>query len=204
MSATVGAMMLAGTAFAFQEPVHFSQAREIPGASPILQATSSGNDNDDDDASGFLSQLTDGFAFGKNPAVVGKKALIQQQAGNYDQETVRAQLNAFVDKHPVAMLSFTNCPYCKRAKEILDQSGALYQTMELDKMPGGGIEFRSELAQLTERTSVPAIWIGGKFIGGCNDGGDTGAGLNGLEKAGTLQDMLQQAGALGQPENSTQ
>lgn len=192
-------VLLASSALAFQEPVHFSQAREIQGASPILKASSSGSN---DDVSGFLSQLADGLEFGKSPAVVGMKALIQQQAGNYDQDTVRAQLDAFIDKNPVAMLSFTNCPYCKKAKEILNESGAVYETMELDKMPSGGLEFRSELAQITDRTSVPAIWIGGTFVGGCNDGGESGTGLSGLEKEGTLQSMLQEAGALQEEKSS--
>jgi len=44
------------------------------------------------------------------------------------------------------------------------------------------------------RTSVPAIWIDGAFIGGCNDG-PTG-GIMKLDQAGKLDGLLSDAGAL--------
>ena len=55
-----------------------------------------------------------------------------------------------------------------------------------------GKALRSELGQLVGRTSVPAIWINGEFIGGCNDG----PGLMTLDKQNKLDAMLKQAGAL--------
>lgn len=42
--------------------------------------------------------------------------------------------------------------------------------VELDIDREVGFPIRAELGQRTGRTSVPSIWIGGKFIGGCNDG----------------------------------
>ena len=41
--------------------------------------------------------------------------------------------------------------------------------VELDEVRDGKA-IRAEMADLIGRTSVPAIWIGGEFIGGCNDG----------------------------------
>lgn len=46
--------------------------------------------------------------------------------------------------------------------------------------------------QMTERTSVPNIWIAGKNVGGCNDG----PGVMTLHKRGELVPMLKAAGAL--------
>lgn len=46
--------------------------------------------------------------------------------------------------------------------------------------------------QLTDRTSVPNIWIAGKNVGGCNDG----PGVITLHKQGQLVPMLKAAGAL--------
>ena len=51
---------------------------------------------------------------------------------------------------------------------------------------------RAELGDLVGRTSVPAIWISGEFIGGCNDG----PGLLTLDAQGRLDAMLAEAGAI--------
>ena len=58
--------------------------------------------------------------------------------------------------------------------------------------PGKAI--RAEMADIIGRTSVPAIWIGGKFIGGCNDG--PMGGIVKLDDSGELKRMLREVGAL--------
>jgi glutaredoxin len=47
-------------------------------------------------------------------------------------------------------------------------------------------------AQMTDRTSVPNIFISGQSVGGCNDG----PGVVTLHSQGKLVPMLQAAGAL--------
>ena len=51
---------------------------------------------------------------------------------------------------------------------------------------------RSELAELTGRSSVPAVFVGGRCIGGFTDG----PGLSTLHAEGKLEDMLRAAKAL--------
>lgn len=46
--------------------------------------------------------------------------------------------------------------------------------------------------QLTDRTSVPNVFIAGRSVGGCNDG----PGVATLEARGELRPLLQAAGAL--------
>jgi glutaredoxin len=46
--------------------------------------------------------------------------------------------------------------------------------------------------RLTDRTSMPNIFISGKGVGGCNDG----PGVATLQKSGELVPMLKAAGAL--------
>lgn len=65
--------------------------------------------------------------------------------------------------------------------------------VELDQDPEGKA-IRAEMGDLIGRTSVPAIWIGGKFIGGCNDG--PMGGIVKLEEAGDLDGLLETAGAI--------
>ena len=57
-----------------------------------------------------------------------------------------------------------------------------------------GYPLRAELAERTGRTSVPALYVGGEFVGGCNDGGLGGAIT--LDKAGRLLPMLKEAGSV--------
>ena len=75
----------------------------------------------------------------------------------------------------------------------MDEKGVKYTVMELDVVEDGKA-IRAEMADLVGRTSVPAIWIGGTFIGGCNDG-PTG-GINKLNESSQLDDMLKAVNAM--------
>lgn len=73
------------------------------------------------------------------------------------------------------------CPYCKRAKALLDAKGAKYIDFEIDKNP----ELRPTMIEKANgRTTVPQIFIGDKHVGGCDD-------LFALESAGKLDSLLQ-------------
>lgn len=80
-----------------------------------------------------------------------------------------------------------------KAKQLLDSYGASYEVIELNEVPQG-YALRAEMAKVTGRTSVPALFVGGEFVGGCNDGGL--GGVVPLAKSGKLKPMLSAAGAL--------
>ena len=61
-------------------------------------------------------------------------------------------------------------------------------------MGAGGAAIRAMLGRRTGRTSMPSVWVGGEFVGGCNDGGL--GGVITLDDKGTLNPMLKKAGAL--------
>lgn len=65
--------------------------------------------------------------------------------------------------------------------------------MELD-IEKDGKPIKAEMADIIGRTSVPAIWIGGAFIGGCNDG--PLGGIDEMNRTGKLESMLAEVGAL--------
>jgi len=50
------------------------------------------------------------------------------------------------------------------------------------------------MGDVVGRTSVPAIWIDGEFVGGCNDG--PLGGLVSLNDSGKLDPMLSAVGAI--------
>lgn len=125
-------------------------------------------------------------------------------AGDYDEDAVTAKVEAFIQDNSkiggnnpfqkpspgVAMFSFTTCPFCRRAKDYLDEKGVAYSIIELDELEGNeGNEIRAVLGKLTKRTSVPSIFVGGTYIGGCNDG----PGLLPLGESGELDKLLQRA-----------
>jgi hypothetical protein len=47
----------------------------------------------------------------------------------------------------VMVFSWLNCPFCKRAKALLDDVGAKYTVLELDQMGPEGSALRAELAK---------------------------------------------------------
>jgi glutaredoxin 3 len=110
---------------------------------------------------------------------------------DYDKVAVNAEIDAFIQDNAVAMFSFSTCPFCRRAKDALEERGIAYKAMELDELPGDnqGNIIRAELGRKTKRTSVPSIFIKGRYIGGCNDGVP---GLLPLMESGELEALLSQ------------
>lgn len=74
----------------------------------------------------------------------------------------------------------SGCPYCARAKALLDSKGASYKESEINSDPSAREQM---LSRANGRTTVPQIFIGGEHIGGSDD-------LAALESAGKLDAML--------------
>jgi len=72
------------------------------------------------------------------------------------------------------------CPYCIRAKRLLDSKGAQYREIAVDH---GGSEKQEMVQRANGRMTVPQIFIGDRHIGGCDD-------LMALEYAGKLNALL--------------
>ena len=131
-------------------------------------------------------------AFTQNNLAGFKQFVAEQVAGEFDAAAVDAAIEAEVSGGGVLMYSFTSCPFCKKAKELLDDKGASYVVVELDELSDGAAR-RARLGARTGRTSVPAIFIDGSYIGGLNDGSP---GLAPLDAAGELVPRLRDAGAV--------
>ena len=72
------------------------------------------------------------------------------------------------------------CPYCARAKRLLDEKGVSYEEFEIS---GGGAKREEMIQRAGGRTTVPQIFIEGKHIGGSDD-------LAALERGGKLDPLL--------------
>eukprot|EP00527_Entomoneis_sp_CCMP2396_P004708 CAMPEP_0198155352 /NCGR_PEP_ID=MMETSP1443-20131203/69086_1 /TAXON_ID=186043 /ORGANISM="Entomoneis sp., Strain CCMP2396" /LENGTH=177 /DNA_ID=CAMNT_0043822099 /DNA_START=1282 /DNA_END=1815 /DNA_ORIENTATION=- len=123
----------------------------------------------------------------------GKKALVKSLAGDFDEPAIRARLDNLVSSNKVLMLALPPDPSAVQAKELLDGLGAKYTVVELDTDPDGKA-IRAVMGDILGRTSVPAVWIDGVFVGGCNDG--PLGGVNKLNESGELVKMLRKVKAL--------
>jgi glutaredoxin 3 len=81
---------------------------------------------------------------------------------------------------PVRMFLTLSCPYCIRAKALLQQRGVSHiDEIRVDLEPAQ----RAHMMELTGRRTVPQIFIGDTHIGGCDD-------LVDLDRRGGLVPLL--------------
>lgn len=65
----------------------------------------------------------------------------------------------------VEVYSTAMCPYCSRARHLLEKKGVPFTEYRVDKNP----DLRAEMEQRSHRSSVPQIFIGNRHIGGFDD-----------------------------------
>lgn len=82
----------------------------------------------------------------------------------------------------VKMYSTRFCPYCMRARSLLDEKNVVYRDIGVDGKP----ELRREMIELSGRYTVPQIWVGEQHIGGFDD-------LYALARQGRLEELLNAA-----------
>lgn len=80
----------------------------------------------------------------------------------------------------VEIYTKATCPYCLRAKALLQQKGAAFREIGVDF---GGEQRQEMIRRAGGRMTVPQIFIDGQHIGGCDD-------LFELERAGKLDGLL--------------
>jgi len=80
----------------------------------------------------------------------------------------------------VRIYTTQTCPYCVRAKRLLQKKSVPYQEIDVS----WDDDARLRLMQATGRRTVPQIFIGEKHVGGSDD-------LHALEERGELDGLLQ-------------
>lgn len=71
------------------------------------------------------------------------------------------------------------CPYCVRAKQLLQRKGISYEEVDVSD----DFDARRDLVARTGQRTVPQIFINAQPIGGCDE-------LYALERAGRLDPLL--------------
>lgn len=72
------------------------------------------------------------------------------------------------------------CPYCTRAKRLLDEKGAVFDEFDITM---GGPKRQEMIQRAGGRSTVPQIFIDDRHIGGSDD-------LAALEREGRLDPLL--------------
>jgi len=79
----------------------------------------------------------------------------------------------------IIMYSKSWCPYCQRARALLQAKGLQFEEIDIEAQP----EKRAEMIARSGRSTVPQIFIGDRHVGGSDD-------LHALDAAGGLDPLL--------------
>ena len=81
----------------------------------------------------------------------------------------------------VEIYTWSRCPFCIRAKGLLERKGVEYSEYCID----GDEDARDKMRQrANDRSSLPQIFIDDRHVGGCDD-------LYALERQGELDSLLE-------------
>lgn len=79
----------------------------------------------------------------------------------------------------VTLYTKTSCPYCVRAKRLLDRKGVAYDEVSVE----GRDDLRTWLAETTGQKTVPQVFVGDRPLGGFAD-------VDALDREGKLDPIL--------------
>lgn len=79
----------------------------------------------------------------------------------------------------VKIYTWTFCPFCVEAKNILKKKNIEFEEIVID----GEKDALANLREKTDCSTVPQIFVGEKFIGGCDD-------LKALIKKGDFEEIF--------------
>jgi glutaredoxin 3 len=71
------------------------------------------------------------------------------------------------------------CSYCARARSLFESKGVAVEEIDIEAVPGA----RTEMLARSGCRTVPQIFIGESYIGGCDE-------LDALDAAGRLDPLL--------------
>ncbi|GAA5970292.1 hypothetical protein JCM21900_001032 [Sporobolomyces salmonicolor] len=96
--------------------------------------------------------------------------------------SVKSTVDQKIQNGHVVVFSKSYCPYCRKAKQLLQSLGEEFDVYELDQMDEGG-DWQNYLAEKTGQRTVPNIFIDGKHVGGSSD-------LDAKHRSGELKALL--------------
>jgi cysteine synthase A len=134
-----------------------------------------------------IARSTPNYRFDAPPPVVAAPARPAEPV------PVSAEAAAFVEQvvadreQPVTMFALEWCEFCWSVRRLFAKLGIKYRSVDLDSVEyqkdNRGGQIRAALSARTSFTTIPQIFVGGEFLGGCTDVFDA-------YKEGRLQQLL--------------
>merc|ERR1712032_855887 len=87
---------------------------------------------------------------------------------------------------PVVIFSFGGCPFCRKVETAFKAAGVPFKVMDFDADCDDGDAVHQDIIAKHKQRSVPAVFVNGKFVGGCNDGPESWMGAMPLLNSGEL------------------
>ncbi|KAG8370020.1 hypothetical protein BUALT_Bualt14G0074100 [Buddleja alternifolia] len=97
-------------------------------------------------------------------------------------------VSKMVSEKPLVIFSETSCCISYTIKSLFNDFGINPTVYELDQIPRGR-DIEQALSRLGCNPSIPAVFIGGEFVGGANE-------VMSLHLKRSLKPMLKRAGAM--------
>ena len=105
--------------------------------------------------------------------------------------SVHDDIDKLITDYKVAMIIKKSCPFCRRAKKVLDtykMSGNDLKIRDIEGDPDGDV-IQEYMGRMTGERTVPRVFIEGQCVGGCDQ-------VSAFHKNGELEKMLKSAGAI--------
>ena len=135
-----------------------------------------------------ISQSTPGYRFDApppKPSAEPESQLVTPEAGAFVRDVTREAAE------PVVMFALEWCEFCWSVRKMFGACAIQYRSVDLDSVEyqqdDFGGQIRAALAAQTGSKTIPQIFVGGEFIGGCTETFDA-------FKDGRLQKMLTDKG----------
>lgn len=169
-----------------------------------LNASGFDGDSSGSPVDAFLDDLKVRFRIFQESNASGsgfKQTVANVIAGEYDEEGVQNEVEELINSAPCVMFTWEKSPSCVKAIDAFDMMGVDYKVVRLDDPWSTGNPIRAELGKKFGRTSVPFIFIDGKYVGGYDGGLEDNEGAPGIVAMsfkGTLRSSLANVGSLKQ------
>ncbi|MEZ5462262.1 glutaredoxin domain-containing protein [Dokdonella sp.] len=143
------------------------------------------------DAEWALSRATPHARFDQPPPVSAPAAPPQAVDAEARQELEGLLAD---DGNPVTVFALTWCEYCGALRKLLNQAGIPFRSVDLDtpamQEEDHGGRLRRALQARTGMPSIPQVFVGGEFVGGCSE-------TISAYQDGSLVSLLDRAGLSG-------
>ena len=136
-----------------------------------------------------LSKSTPGYRFDVSSPATETSKQIEEAVDKAISREVDAMLRDPL--RPVLMFSYEWCEFCGSARKMFSEYGINYTSIDLDSVAyqqgARGNKIFEVLKSRTRSVTLPQIFIGGEFVGGCID-------MFNLLKSGELHPLLDKVG----------